>query len=248
MSTPTGRELAMLHWSMPTPPYLLNGKPDSGVTNIRNVDSPHWRRWLGPANRCLAPWTTFCEYEGEKGAKRKRWFAIDDTRPLAFFAGLWTEWNGVRGSVKTPRPGTHQLFGLLTCDPNDIVAPIHPKAMPVILTEPEEIEIWMNASWEEARHFSAHCRMIGWCCCRWKARWRRNERRNTTGGGEGTHPREPLLQHRRMREVGRIWLRSVERPRNALAVLAALSAPGAKQPSFQQVMYASAVRLLFLPY
>lgn len=31
------------------------------------------------------------------------------------------------------------------------IGPIHPKAMPVLLTEPEEIEAWLTAPWEEAR-------------------------------------------------------------------------------------------------
>jgi putative SOS response-associated peptidase YedK len=34
--------------------------------------------------------------------------------------------------------------------PNAVVAPIHPKAMPVILTKPEEIEAWMTAPAKEA--------------------------------------------------------------------------------------------------
>jgi putative SOS response-associated peptidase YedK len=32
-----------------------------------------------------------------------------------------------------------------------VVEPIHPKAMPVILTTDEEREIWMSAPWDEAR-------------------------------------------------------------------------------------------------
>lgn len=43
------------------------------------------------------------------------------------------------------------LFGFLTCEPSEPVASIHPKAMPVILTEPGELEAWMNAPWEEAK-------------------------------------------------------------------------------------------------
>jgi putative SOS response-associated peptidase YedK len=62
-----------------------------------------------------------------------------------------TTWHGERGSVKTPRAGQHDLYAFLTCEPNSIVARIHPKAMPVILTTPEEIEIWLTAPWEEAK-------------------------------------------------------------------------------------------------
>ncbi|KQZ81857.1 hypothetical protein ASD64_08845 [Mesorhizobium sp. Root157] len=150
-NTPTGRELARLTWGMPTPEEYINGKPDSGVTNIRKTWLPHWRQWQGVENRCLVPWTTFCEWEDTRPKKTKRWFAINDARPLAFFAGFWTAWEGERGSSKTPRPGTHELFGFLTCQPNDVVEPIHNKAMPVILTERDEIETWMRAPWSEAK-------------------------------------------------------------------------------------------------
>ena len=42
------------------------------------------------------------------------------------------------------------LFAFLTTEPNKEVGAIHPKAMPVILTTPEEIETWMTAPTEEA--------------------------------------------------------------------------------------------------
>jgi putative SOS response-associated peptidase YedK len=56
-NTPDGRELAMARWGTPSPPQHLitrTGKPmatDAGVTNARNVGSPHWRRWLGMGSR-----------------------------------------------------------------------------------------------------------------------------------------------------------------------------------------------------
>jgi putative SOS response-associated peptidase YedK len=50
------RELAMARWGMPSPTFAIVGKKtDPGVTNIRNVKSSHWRRWLGVESRCIVP-------------------------------------------------------------------------------------------------------------------------------------------------------------------------------------------------
>jgi putative SOS response-associated peptidase YedK len=146
------RELAMLRWGMPTPPKFVRGETDTGITNIRNVKSPHWRRWLGPENRCVVPATSFSEYEPKPDPKTKRkmpvWFALSEDRPLFLFAGIWMPWHGTR--KKTEGPMDHELFGFLTTESNAIVKPIHDKAMPVILTSAEEIETWMTASADEA--------------------------------------------------------------------------------------------------
>ncbi|WGJ14961.1 SOS response-associated peptidase [Methylocapsa sp. D3K7] len=147
---PDGRELTMARWGMPSPVFALKGKKsDPGVTNVRNVKSPHWRRWLGVESRCVVPFTGFSENEAlPDGTHPPVWFAFDERRPLAFFAGIWTRWTSVR-KVKEGET-TNDIFAFLTTEPNKVVGAIHPKAMPVILTTPEEIDIWMNASPEEA--------------------------------------------------------------------------------------------------
>ena len=82
--------------------------------------------------------------------RREKRFALSKRRPLFAFAGLWTPWRGVRGPESAPVDGEHELFGFLTTEANAIVAPIHPKAMPVILTTPEEVDRWLEADTAEA--------------------------------------------------------------------------------------------------
>lgn len=106
------------------------------VTNVRNLASPFWRSMLKePARRCLVPFTSFAE-PVIGGGRAEHWFTIRD-RPLAAFAGIW-------------RPTEEgNAFAFLTCEPNQLVAPLHPKAMPVILPE-LEYRAWLTGDWEAA--------------------------------------------------------------------------------------------------
>jgi hypothetical protein len=58
-------------------------------------------------------------------------------------AGIWTEFKG--GTKSKPVPGPHLVYGFLTTTPNAVLEPVHPKAMPVILTTDEERDVWMRA-------------------------------------------------------------------------------------------------------
>ena len=147
---PEGRELVFMRWGMPSPAFALkNRKTDGGVANIRNLKSSHWRRWLGLDNRCLVPFTSFSEYDKSLGGPPAAvWFALDESRPLSFFAGIWTRWTSVRKLAEGET--TNDLYGFLTVEPNDVVCAVHPKAMPVILDSPDDREKWLNAPVEEA--------------------------------------------------------------------------------------------------
>lgn len=135
-------EWAKMRWGLPGPPQF-GGAP---VTNIRNTKSAHWRPLLGPTQRCVVPFTAFSEYEeaSPRGKKVIRWFAPPD-RVMLYFAGIWREWSGDYGSTKEPNVGTHLLFSFLTTDANDLVRPVHAKAMPVVLRGDNEANEWLNA-------------------------------------------------------------------------------------------------------
>ena len=78
--------------------------------------------------------------------KIPNWFALDDTRPAFAFAVVWRPWRGERrGEFRE-----HRLFAFLTTEANDLVRPVHAKAMPVMLCDAEAWDIWLTGALEEA--------------------------------------------------------------------------------------------------
>ncbi len=140
------REMIPMRWGFPKITH-------SYVTNARNLGSSYWRHWVeNPAYRVLVPATSFSEYHpsqrDERGRKCASWFALkgEEERPLFAFAGLWRPWTGER---KKGEKGDFNLFTILTTEANEVVRPIHPKAMPVIL-QPAAYETWLGGSAADA--------------------------------------------------------------------------------------------------
>lgn len=75
------------------------------------------------------------------------WFGLDESRPLFAFAGIWRLLTGSRRG----ETGEHSLFAFLTTQSNDVVRPIHAKAMPVLLTIEQEFDTWLDAPVNEGR-------------------------------------------------------------------------------------------------
>jgi len=145
------RALSMMRWGMPSPAFALKGKKvDPGVTNVCNIASPHWRRWLSPEHRCLVPFTSFSGEREGRGRLAPAGVVRSDRGSAAHLLrghpgrGLAERAEG-QGRRDDRRPA------FLTTEPNAEVGAVHPKAMPVILTKPEEWATWLSAPWPEAK-------------------------------------------------------------------------------------------------
>lgn len=133
-----GRVIDVMSWD------VLGGQAKWPMTNVRNLGLPQWRRLAEkPENRCLVPLTEFCEWtpdkhdlgDGKPPLKGEMWFAVED-QPTFAIAGFWQHTEKGNG------------FTMVTCDPNELVAPVHPKAMITILA-PEDHDRWLRGSYDD---------------------------------------------------------------------------------------------------
>lgn len=132
------RRLDIMNWGFPLVVSGPRGGTTKAVTNVRNCTSPFWRSAMqDPERRCLVPVTAFSEYgPGPTGGKPLYWFDLP-SRPIFSFAGVWRPTEA--GAV----------FAFLTTEANSVVAPIHPKAMPVILHDEDE-DRWLSTEMDDA--------------------------------------------------------------------------------------------------
>jgi putative SOS response-associated peptidase YedK len=132
------RGLDVMSWD------VLGGAAAWPMTNVRNLSLRQWQALAAkPENRCLIPLTEFCEWtpeahdlgDGKKPVKGEMWFDVTDQANFAI-AGFWQH------TTKGPS------FAMVTCDPNELVAPIHPKAMITILHE-DTWDRWLRGSYTD---------------------------------------------------------------------------------------------------
>ena len=118
---------------------VLGGGAKWPMTNVRNLALPQWQRLaIKLENRCLIPLTEFCEWtpepvdlgDGKKPVKGEMWFAVPE-QPIFAVAGFWQHTAKADG------------FTMVTCDPNELVKPVHPKAMITIL-HPDNHARWLG--------------------------------------------------------------------------------------------------------
>ncbi|MFN3434368.1 MAG: SOS response-associated peptidase [Sphingomonas sp.] len=143
------RVLSTMRWGFPTrkPRKRLAREGELPFlydwwTNARNMQSNMWKPWLLKAeHRCLVPFTRFAEPKAvadrQEPGDNNWWFTVAD-QETPCFAGLWKF-----------DQDHDRVYAFCTTEPNPLVAPKHPKAMPVILLA-EDQGRWLTAPVEEA--------------------------------------------------------------------------------------------------
>lgn len=136
------REPGVLRWGL-IPHYadpdsferlLINARAETVAEASAFRDSFRGRR-------CLIVADGFYEWRAEETGKKPVWITRPSREPFAF-AGLWAEARRADGS-------TLHSCTIVTCEPGEVVAPIHDR-MPVILERAGEAE-WLDPEAGEGR-------------------------------------------------------------------------------------------------
>ncbi len=142
------RELTGMSWGFVLP---QQGKAPKRVTNVRDDKARTSQFWSESflKRRCLVPATSFAEPR-EVTPATWHWFALkgDEPRPIFAFAGVWKRW---KGPIKKDGPLVEiDTFSFMTTAPNALVSTINHERMPVLLTNADAAEIWLNGTPDEA--------------------------------------------------------------------------------------------------
>jgi putative SOS response-associated peptidase YedK len=123
-----------MRWGL-VPFWAKDLKIGASMINARRegiTEKPAFREAVR-RRRCLVPASGFYEWLKLAGGKQPMHIRRRDGRPFAF-AGLWEQWRGPDGPVRT--------YTIVTTEPNALMAPIHNR-MPVILSG-EDAARWLD--------------------------------------------------------------------------------------------------------
>ena len=150
------RELADLRWGL-VPFWAKDLKIGSRMINARSetIATMTSFRHAFKSRRCLVVADGFYEWPTRQ---TPRLITLRDNEPFSF-AGLWESWG--------PKDGDKvETFTILTCEPNEFMAPIHNR-MPVMLPH-DAWPVWLGENGANADQLQAVCkpfpseRMISW--------------------------------------------------------------------------------------
>ncbi len=127
------RQPGALRWGLAPGEWALDGgRPLINARAETVAEQPAFRDAFR-LRRCLIPADGFYEWRRDERGKQAVWLSRPDAEPFAF-AGIW--------AALELRDGTAvHSCAIVTCEPNELVRPIHDR-MPVILT-PEAEGTWI---------------------------------------------------------------------------------------------------------
>lgn len=156
------REIAALHWGL-VPAWAKDTGIAARTINARS-ETAHEKPAFAQAfarRRCLVLANGYYEWPLLDGHKTPVSNHLADGGVMAM-AGLWERWEGPNGD---PRPTALETFTILTCPPNQIMAPLHDR-MPVVLTDPGAQAAWLDPDLPLSQARSL-CRPAPDACLRW---------------------------------------------------------------------------------
>jgi putative SOS response-associated peptidase YedK len=127
------REAGRLRWGLLPGSWARDGARTLINARAETIDEQPAYQESFRERRCLIPADGFYEWRDDEHRKQAVWISREDSEPFAF-AGIW---------AALPEPGGEPVHScaIVTCEPNEVVRPIHDR-MPVIL-EPEAEGEWI---------------------------------------------------------------------------------------------------------
>lgn len=134
------RLIAQFHWGL-IPFWAKDKKIGFKMINARaeTVASKPAYKSLVKRRRAIIPADGFYEWKVEEGGKQPYRFVLKSGDPFGF-AGLWDEWDGPDGPLRS--------CTIITTTPNKLVEDVHDR-MPVILPR-DAVDTWLDLKEDDA--------------------------------------------------------------------------------------------------